>query len=209
MKVSGFKPKTNPPENNSPASNSPRTNPRGTNPPMDNPIGKQELISLHHVVNRANLNQSRHTYMSDVLRAEQLNNRPGPNGLPNFTFRGDTRPPHMIFQQGFQPKGNNTDLYDHVFHNPKDSNYVSTSKREEVSKGFAKPGGWIYTVAPGSGGKDVNARFGNHHKYAHEREISVPGGVPANKILMARQVDAHNRYTGEILLNPAYLHNRA
>jgi hypothetical protein len=156
------------------------------------------------------MRQSSNIYLNDVLRAQQLNNRPGPNGLPNFTFRGDNRPPHVIFQQGFQPKGNNPSLYQHVFHNPKDSNYVSTSKKEDVSRlEFTKPGGWVYSVAPGPGGRDVNARFGNHHQYAHEREISVPGGIPANRILMARQVDAYNRYTGEILLNPAYRFNRA
>jgi hypothetical protein len=40
-----------------------------------------------------------------------------PNSSPSFTFRGDTRSPDVIFNEGFQPRGDSTDLFLHALDN--------------------------------------------------------------------------------------------
>jgi hypothetical protein len=120
-----------------------------------------------------------------------------------FTYRGDSRPPNVIFSEGFRPKGTNTDLKQYVLTN-KPSIFVSTSKSEQVAKNFAGPGGWVYTVNPGREGIDVNQKLGPH-VYQNEQEIAVKGGVKVKDIARARQLDDAGRdYTGPAIENPLF-----
>lgn len=83
----------------------------------------------------------------------------GVDDLP-VTFRGDTRAPGQVFDEGFQPKGQNYDLFEHAAFNPPDSGFVSTSRSAQVASGFPEgQAPYVYEVrAPG--GIDVNPGAG-------------------------------------------------
>jgi hypothetical protein len=93
------------------------------------------------------------------------------------TFRGDSRPPSQIFDEGFQPVGNDLDLMNHATGGP-NSGYVATSRSSTVAQDF---GPNVYEVrAPG--GVDVNATLGSRSPFPSELEVAYPGGVPSSCI---------------------------
>ncbi|KAM3548127.1 hypothetical protein MY1884_009310 [Beauveria asiatica] len=68
-------------------------------------------------------------------------------------YRGDTRPPSVIFKEGFQPKGTDTVL-DHHFRYSGESGFVSVSRSRNVARGyttghfsFSPKGGYVYVIA--------------------------------------------------------------
>jgi len=118
-------------------------------------------------------------------------------GAARFTFRGDSRGPDVIFNEGFAPRGSSTDLLAHAFDNtlPPPSAYVSTSKSAEVAAGFADN---VYVVRS-TNGIDVNRVLGPASPFPNELEIAIPGRVlPGN----VRAVTLPNR--GVSILNPNY-----
>ncbi|UBB93574.1 scabin-related ADP-ribosyltransferase [Xanthomonas oryzae] len=64
-----------------------------------------------------------------------------------FIFRGDARSPDVIFEEGLQPRGTNTDLYNYALQN-EPSVFVSTSKSPNVARDFVdmQGGGYVYTI---------------------------------------------------------------
>jgi hypothetical protein len=50
-----------------------------------------------------------------------LNHMGSESSSARSVFRGDSRGPDVIFNEGFQPKGTNSDLFDHALLNPRDS----------------------------------------------------------------------------------------
>ncbi|KAM3523896.1 hypothetical protein MY4038_007981, partial [Beauveria bassiana] len=68
-------------------------------------------------------------------------------------YRGDTRPPSVIFKEGFQPKGTDTVL-DHHFRYSGESGFVSVSRSRNVARSyttghfsFSPKGGYVYVIA--------------------------------------------------------------
>lgn len=94
-----------------------------------------------------------------------------------YTYRGDSRGPQDIFENGFQPRGNNTNLLDYTTNNTP-SNFVSTSKSSSVAGDFADN---IYVVKPRNG-IDVNSTLGPKSPFPNELEIAIPGDVRPSDI---------------------------
>ena len=95
--------------------------------------------------------------------------------IPKYTYRGDSRDYNTIFEDGFSPWGDNTDLQLHAFNSKKyDSNYLSTSQSFDVAKDFNSNN--IYVVRPVDG-IDVNKVLGDKSPFPHELEIAIPGQI--------------------------------
>ncbi len=99
-------------------------------------------------------------------------------------YRGDSRPPEEIFRRGFEPKGDNDDLLDHLAGDGGDSNYVATSKSPRYAAyyphgehGYEKH---VYLVEDARGATDV--RDQGLGEIAEEHEVVFKGGIPADKI---------------------------
>jgi RHS repeat-associated protein len=106
-----------------------------------------------------------------VSRGLNTGMRAAANRLPSLTFRGDTRLPAEIFQNGFQARGSSTNLMAHALDNTAPpSAFIPTSRSASVAGDFAEN---IYTVRP-RGGIDVNANLGSRSPFPNELEIAVP-----------------------------------
>jgi len=114
-----------------------------------------------------------------------------------FTFRGDSRGPDVIFNEGFAPRGNSTDLLAHAFDNTlPPSAYVSTSTSADVAAGF---GDNVYVVRS-TNGIDVNKVLGPASPYPNELEVAIPGGISPGNV---RAVTIPSQ--GVSILNPNYV----
>jgi hypothetical protein len=120
-----------------------------------------------------------------------------------ITYRGDSREPEVIFNEGFQPKGTNTDLENYAATN-EPSIYVSTSIDPDVASDFATMYGTrkgnIYSVRS-SNGIDVNKTLGSKSPFPEEKEIAIPGGIESKNILGATPVNPDGSYVGYTVLN--------
>lgn len=111
----------------------------------------------------------------------------------------------MIFNEGLQPRGTNTDLYNYALHG-EPSVFVSTSKSPNVARDFAdiQGGGYVSTIRGQAQGLDVNAILGPQSPFPHEFEIAVPGGVNPLDIMGARQVGPNGTFVGPFIKNRTY-----
>jgi len=123
-----------------------------------------------------------------------------------FIFRGDARAPDVIFNEGFQPRGTNTDLNRYALEN-EPSIFVPTSKSPNVARDFAdmQGSGYVYTIRGQSNGLDVNAILGKQSPFPHEVEIAVPDGIRSLDIMGARQVGPNGKFIGPLIKNPTYI----
>jgi hypothetical protein len=137
-----------------------------------------------------------HTYAVGDGHAVVHNTCVGPNTQPtsasavddgpDFTYRGDARSPEDIFQNGFQPRGTNTDLDAYVNGAP-DTVYVGTSKSAAIAEHeHALTGDFVYTTRV-LNGVDINAAKGPGYQYSFEEEIAAVGGIPPEDIFGARE----------------------
>ncbi len=109
--------------------------------------------------------------------------------IPQEVFRGDTRPPEIIFNQGFKPlaagKVSLNSLKDHVIYN-EPGPYISTSSSQDVASHFAKqgpPGSHVYSVDPTRNQAfDVNHLLGSETPFIWEKEILLAGGVAGSQV---------------------------
>jgi len=122
-------------------------------------------------------------------------------------FRRDSRPPDVIFADGFQPHrpDANVDLEDYVDFNVP-SQYVGTSKVKagaaEVNTQSNKPG-YIYEISDPGHGIDVNDVY-PENPFAHEQEIAFPGGIDACNVKGCTAVDENNIPTSNFIENQGY-----
>ncbi|UAK35214.1 hypothetical protein K8O92_16150 [Nocardia asteroides] len=130
-------------------------------------------------------------------------------------YRGDNRLEDTIFEQGFEPKGDNTDLRDHQLSDDvDDSNYVATSRSAEYAALHtggahgAEEGGAVYLITDARGGTDVevwNQQHGEGANIAFEDEIAFKPNIPPDKI-EGRLLDPNDPHGG-ILPNPNFTPN--
>jgi Flp pilus assembly pilin Flp len=114
---------------------------------------------------------------------------------PEFTYRGDSRSPAQIFNDGFRTRGPSNDLLLHATDNTNPpSNYISTSKEYSVAESFNPD--YIYVIRPRKG-KDVNQILGPDSPFPHEYEIAIPNRVKPKDI---RSVIVPG--SGHSILNP-------
>ncbi|MFN7882575.1 MAG: polymorphic toxin-type HINT domain-containing protein, partial [bacterium] len=121
-----------------------------------------------------------------------------------FVFRGDGRPPNVIFDEGFAPRGPNEDLLKYARDNVP-SIYVGTSKSPIVARFFAyKEDGYAYTIRWPANGIDVNEVLGPESPHLRELEIAVPGAIKPSEIMGCRRVRG-NRMVGPFIKNPNWV----
>ena len=120
-------------------------------------------------------------------------------------FRLDNRPQSKIFEEGFRPLGDKTDLLDFTQTN-RDSVFVSTSTADDLYKHPDWSGTRFQYEVRAPGGIDVNATLPDN-VFAHEREIAVPGGIDRSVIRggwdLVRDADGAVR-RGQWVANPHY-----
>ena len=111
------------------------------------------------------------------------------NVTDDVVYRGDTRSPETIFQEGFSPQGNQMDLFDHAAgYSVDNSGYVATSISENSAQRFAGADGYVYTIDNPSNGIDVNKALGSKSPHPSEAEIAVPGKIHPSNIQSAKKV---------------------
>ena len=103
----------------------------------------------------------------------------------DLLYRNDTRDPDEIFEIGFQSRipDSNVTLMDHVWTGPSRSQWVSTSRRDDLWR-F---GGYHYEIdAPGQG-VDVEMTYGDDypHLVRKEKEVAFEGGIDRSFIIGA------------------------
>ncbi|CAE6962161.1 NAD+ ADP-ribosyltransferase activity [Vibrio sp. B1FIG11] len=123
-------------------------------------------------------------------------------------YRGDTRPPEEIFQNGFQSLGSSTDLIRHIsgascHAGTANSNYVSTSASSVSAYDFASEGAsaegheffYIYEIESDSSYIDVVATL----RRAHE----IPGYTAPQRVILgnlAGQADGEDEVLSQFLI---------
>ena len=107
-----------------------------------------------------------------------------------------------MFEQGLQPKGTNTDLLRHATGNQPDTNFIATSIRPRIAKGFAGKNGYVYVIRT-KNGVDVNVILGSKSPFPEQFEVAIPGGVSNSEIMGAFKM--HNgEIVGDFIPNPSY-----
>ncbi|WP_317852573.1 ADP-ribosyltransferase [Streptomyces venezuelae] len=104
-------------------------------------------------------------------------------------YRADSRPPAVVFEEGFHPRDTVNGQYDleqYVLVN-QPSPYVSTTYDHDLYKTWWKSGWNYYIDAPG--GVDVNQTIGDTHKWASQVEVAFPGGIARSFIVGVCPVD--------------------
>ncbi|WP_173883071.1 MULTISPECIES: RHS repeat-associated core domain-containing protein, partial [unclassified Pseudomonas] len=131
---------------------------------------------------------------------------PAPEKKQEYLYRGDLRHPDEIFRDGFESRGESTNLYLHSLNNASPpSNFVPTSTSRKRALVFASghgfDEGFLYTLKK-IPGRDVNKELGDRSKYKYELEIAIPKRIDTKDILGASPVNDDGTYKGYTLLNP-------
>lgn len=126
------------------------------------------------------------------------------SGQARTVFRGErpSRSPDVVFEQGLQPKGTNTDLLRHVTGNQPDTNFIATSLRPRIAKGFAGKNGYIYVIRT-KNGVNVNDTLGSKSPFPEQFEVAIPGGVSKGEIIGAFKMN-NGDIVGDFIPNPSY-----
>lgn len=134
----------------------------------------------------------------------------GEPGLPTprnrYLYRGDSRESWEIFEAGFEPLGDSTDLYLHALDNRSPpSLFVSTTTSEKeaikFATGYGYEAGFIYVIK-NIRGIDVNKKLGMMSPHRGEVEIAFPGGIDTRDIIGVTPVNADGSYVGYSTPNP-------
>jgi RHS repeat-associated protein len=132
-----------------------------------------------------------------------------PGNQGTITYRGDSRSPSEIFDQGgLQPQGTNMSIENHLYGN-EPSGYVGSSYNEAVAVAYAGEGGYAYTIQDPNG-IDVNqywvTKYGEPYygPYANDAEQLSPHGISWNSISGWQQVGPDDQFSGTFEPNPDF-----
>jgi len=131
---------------------------------------------------------------------------PTPHHENYYLYRGDDREPWEVFEAGFEPWGDSTDLYLHALDNKSPPSwFVSTTVSEKEAMKFATghgfADGYIY-ILKNIRGLNVNKELGAMSPHRREVEIAVPGGINNTDIVGATPVTEDGEYIGYSIPNP-------
>ncbi|KPG96880.1 RHS repeat-associated core domain-containing protein [Pseudomonas sp. RIT-PI-r] len=131
---------------------------------------------------------------------------PTPHHENYYLYRGDDREPWEVFEAGFEPWGDSTDLYLHALDNKSPPSwFVSTTVSEKEAMKFATghgfADGYIY-ILKNIRGLNVNKELGAMSPHRREVEIAVPGGINNRDIVGATPVTEDGEYIGYSIPNP-------
>jgi hypothetical protein len=138
------------------------------------------------------------------------------NDAGDVVYRGDTRGPDEIFDEGFQPRnpGSDTSLEDYVDYNAP-SDYVGTTTNrptgdssiegspEDFGTAHGDQDGFVYEIDRPSNGIDVNSQYPDG-PFPNENEIAVLGGVDPSCIRGCTPIGPDGSATGDFIPNPNY-----
>ncbi|CDL81114.1 hypothetical protein XSR1_1090002 [Xenorhabdus szentirmaii DSM 16338] len=125
-----------------------------------------------------------------------------------ITYRGDSRHPDEIFNDGFKPWGTSKDLYKHTLDAEDPPSYfISTTTSRgvaaEFGSSFYTEKDFVYAIKDKKGvGINVNEVLGQASPHAKEIEFAYPGGITSDKILGATPVNERGDFIGYSILNP-------
>ncbi|MBB2494208.1 RHS repeat-associated core domain-containing protein [Aquipseudomonas ullengensis] len=174
---------------------------------VPNPTGWVDPLGLN---NCPEVNGNSRGVTDDPLENAAANdgspNTPTPEGENGYLYRGDTRKPEVIFEEGFRPLGVSEDLNAHVYDNKTPpSIFVSTSTDKDVGIDFGTAyrtkKGYLYILRRVDG-RDVNKELGKAVPFPEEKEIAIPGGVGSKDILGVTPLNADGSYIGYSIPNP-------
>ncbi|MDR8364395.1 RHS repeat-associated core domain-containing protein [Pseudomonas sp. JL3] len=131
---------------------------------------------------------------------------PTPKQRNRYLYRGDSRESWEIFEAGFEPLGDSTDLYLHALDNRSPpSLFVSTTTSEKeaikFATGYGYDDGFVYVIR-NIRGIDVNKKLGMMSPHRGEVEIAFPGGIDTRDIIGVTPVNADGSYVGYSTPNP-------
>lgn len=131
---------------------------------------------------------------------------PSPEQDAKYLYRGDTRSPEVIFNEGFKSKGDSEDLLLHAYdNNTPPSNFISTSTSQDVAIDFGTAyrtkKGYLYTLKT-IPGRDVNKELGTKVPFPEEKEIAIPGKINSEDIMGVTPLNPDGSYVGYSIPNP-------
>ena len=121
-----------------------------------------------------------------------------------IVYRGDkpSVKPNEVFDKGITPKGTHYNVLLHTKSNTIRGNFVSSSLRFNIAKGFAGKNGYIYVIDTDNG-IDVNKVFGENANYYEQFEYSIIGKVNREQIIGAYKLQKY-KIVGDMIKNPNY-----
>lgn len=121
-----------------------------------------------------------------------------------IVYRGDRSSvkPNEVFEKGITPKGTHNNVLLHTKSCTTPGNFVSSSLKFNIAKGFAKKNGYIYVIDTDNG-IDVNKVFGENANYYEQFEYSIIGRVNGEQIVGAYKVKKY-KIVGDMIKNPNY-----
>jgi RHS repeat-associated protein len=173
-----------------------------------NPTGWVDPLGLNECPGKGKCGATKHSD-NPLGRAkidEALPEVPRPKQKNHYLYRGDEREPWEIFEAGFEPWGESTDLYLHALDNKNPpSAFVSASTKESEAARFATghglEDGYIY-ILKNIRGIDVNKNLGIMSPHKREAEIAFLGGIDNRDIVGATPVNDDGSYKGYSIPNP-------
>lgn len=124
-----------------------------------------------------------------------------------IVYRADTRPPQIIFAQGFHPRGENDNLLEHVqgvslgeHGDEANSAYVATTSHRNVALGIgsSEPAFYLYEIMPTNNFYKVTKSFSHYatipgqraylnavEEYRHQHEYVAFAGIAKEQIIQA------------------------
>ena len=137
--------------------------------------------------------------------------RLSPEEIPDLVFRGTKSEPSIKLEQGFIPRGENTNSYWYVHGGISDGAFVSTSFDPDVARSFSilrgKGDGYLYVIQPSKEipSYDINRAFPGAES-SWEKEIAIRGPVPPEQIVGYWKVDGTtNQPIGDFVPNENFL----
>jgi RHS repeat-associated protein len=99
-----------------------------------------------------------------------------------YLFRGEraSRPPTLVFSNGFKSRGANMNLLRHA-QGASDSGYIPTSRSLDIANQFAGKNGYIYVIRSARG-IDVNAALGSKSPFPEQLEVAFPNYISGGEI---------------------------
>ena len=125
-------------------------------------------------------------------------------------FRGDTRDPDVIFEEGFEPGGDRRNLFEH-WAGRDESAFVPTSESVEVAGDYAEAqveagmgkDPWVYEIGNGRGFRIED--YGPDARRALELDPEMDSEVALERVRGSDIRSARNLETGEVVENPNFV----
>ncbi len=144
-------------------------------------------------------------------------------GGKTYVYRGDSRPPDVVFREGFAARGTDLNIRRHLSGGSLNDGFVSTTRSVSVAIYYAvrrardnlQSEGYLYEIEvppdetdDGQSWRDILAEYPNYPAARHNSEIAHVGDIPGSLIRRATRVTAvDNPISRTIRLNAEWQDN--